>query len=107
MRNLPQTVLGTFPQVFGSFSLSCGPGDGPESGGAGAAPIVLQHRRDPRLVPWDHYQEVGATDPPPPAESDAEECTDTRSRDRAGIRAVSVHARVLSETGCYVFVGHV
>lgn len=27
--------------------------------------------------------------------------------DRAGIRTVSVHARVLSETGCCVFVVHV
>lgn len=87
--------------------MSCGTDDGLESGGSNAAPIVLQHRRDPRLVPWDHYQEVSATDPPTPAESDAEECTDTRSRDRAGIRTVSVHARVLSESGCYVFVVHV
>lgn len=87
--------------------MSRGPDDGPESGGSSAAPILLQHRRDPRLVPWDHYQEVSATAPPPALESDAEECTDTRSRDRAGIRTVSVHARVLSGSGCYVFVVHV
>lgn len=33
----------------------------------------LQHRRDPRLVPWGHSQEVSAPDP----ESDGEECTET------------------------------